>query len=77
MGKAVIGRTRSRRPTKPRDVSEFHAAIQEAARELDFALRMYAVELSVQGFTDEEIIRELRSAFVQAAKTIIGEWPED
>lgn len=69
--------TRRKRAKKPKDVAEFHAAIQEVARELDFALRMYAVELAAQGFTDEEISRELRSAFVQAAKTIIGERTED
>lgn len=74
---ALPGRRRIATPREPKDSIMFRGAIKAAARDLDFALQMYAVELGVQLFTEDEIEAELRRAFFAAAAQILGRgWPQ-
>lgn len=71
-GKGDKGRARRKvkADRKPQGIQSFLAEINRLTRDLDFAVRMYAVELRAQNFTEDQIEQRQLQALKEALQRL-------
>lgn len=55
---------------KAEELEPFHAAINQAVDDLDYALRMYYIELQQCGVSEREIVDRMRDTFKKALEGV-------